>query len=136
MKKMEEKTVVLVAHDAKKKDLIEWTQFNKGTLEIFTLYSTHTTGEQIINNVGLKVNLLKSGPLGGDSQIGTMIVEGKVDILIFFWDPLSPQPHDVDVKALLRLAVLYNIPVGCNRKTADYIISSPLLSREISPLPK
>ncbi len=127
---MEEKTIILVAHDAKKKDLIEWTKFNKGTLENFTLYSTHTTGEQIINNVGLKVNLLKSGPLGSDSQIGTMIVEGEVDILIFFWDPLSPQPHDVDVKALLRLAVLYNIPVGCNRKTADYIISSPLFFRE------
>ncbi|MEW6097165.1 MAG: methylglyoxal synthase [bacterium] len=123
---MKEKIVVLVAHDAKKKDLIEWVEFNKGTLEKFDLYATKTTGEKIINDVGLKVNLLKSGPLGGDSQIGTLIVEGKVNILIFFWDPLTPQPHDVDVKALLRLAVLYNIPIACNRVTADYIISSPL----------
>lgn len=122
------KTVILVAHDAKKKDLIEWAMFNKGTLEKFTLYATKATGEEIIEHVGLKVNLLKSGPLGGDSQVGTMIVEGKTDLLIFFWDPLTPQPHDVDVKALLRLAVLYNIPIACNRLTADYIISSPLLS--------
>lgn len=125
--KMKERIIVLVAHDAKKKDLIEWVEFNKGTLERFTLYATKNTGEEIIKTVGLNVNLLKSGPLGGDSQIGTMIVEGKVDTLIFFWDPLTPQPHDVDVKALLRLAVLYNIPVACNRITADYIISSPLL---------
>jgi methylglyoxal synthase len=123
---MKEKIIVLVAHDAKKKDLIEWVEFNKGTLEKFTLYATKNTGEEIINKVGLNVNLLKSGPLGGDSQVGTMIVEGKVDTLIFFWDPLTPQPHDVDVKALLRLAVLYNIPIACNRVTADYIISSPL----------
>jgi len=124
-------TVVLVAHDAKKKDLIEWAKFNKGTLEKFIIYATKTTGEEIIEQVGLKVNLLKSGPLGGDSQVGTMIVEGKANILIFFWDPLTPQPHDVDVKALLRLAVLYNIPVACNRVTADYIISSPLLSLKV-----
>ncbi|MEW6618329.1 MAG: methylglyoxal synthase [bacterium] len=125
---MEEKTIVLVAHDSKKKDLLEWAKFNKGTLEKFILYATKTTGEEMIKNVDLKVHLLQSGPLGGDSQIATMIVEGKVNMLIFFWDPLTPQPHDVDVKALLRIAVLYNIPVACNRTTADYIISSPLLN--------
>lgn len=118
--------VVLVAHDEKKNNLVEWVRFNKGTLEKFMLYATKTTGELIIKDVGLEVNLLKSGPLGGDSQIGTMIVENSINMLIFFWDPLTPQPHDVDVKALLRLAVLYNIPIACDRAIADYLISSPL----------
>ncbi|MDI6786630.1 MAG: methylglyoxal synthase [bacterium] len=122
--------VILVAHDAKKNDLVEWIKFNKGTLENFALYATKTTGELIIKNIGLEINLLKSGPLGGDSQIGTMLVENSVNMLIFFWDPLSPQPHDVDIKALLRIAVLYNVPIACNRATADYLISSPLFHQD------
>jgi methylglyoxal synthase len=125
---MKKKVVVLVAHDAKKKDMIEWAEFNKLTLSKFELWATRTTGSVVIDKIGLEVNLLLSGPHGGDSQIGTMIAEGKADMVIFFWDPLSPQPHDVDVKALLRLSVLYDVPIACNRKTADFIISSPLLS--------
>lgn len=120
------KTVVLVAHDAKKDDLVEWARFNSGTLKDFNLYATKTTGTHLKKELGLDITLLKSGPLGGDSQVGTMIVEKRTDFVIFFWDPLSSQPHDVDVKALLRLGVLYNVPFACNRKTADYIISSPL----------
>lgn len=127
---MDKKIVILVAHDAKKKDMLEWAEYNKGSLAPHNLYSTKNTGTAISRETGLQVNLLKSGPLGGDSQIGTMIVEEKVDALVFFWDPLSPQPHDVDVKALLRLAVLYNVPIACNRATADYLISSPLFVRE------
>ena len=120
------KTIALVAHDNKKKDLVEWCAFNKGTLSQYCLYATGTTGKKIIEKTGLKVNLLKSGPFGGDMELGAMIANEKLDILIFFWDPLESQPHDVDVKAVLRLAVLYNIPTACNRATADMIISSPL----------
>jgi methylglyoxal synthase len=127
---MNRKVIVLVAHDAKKTDILEWTGFNRETLKSFEIYATQTTGQILRDKLGLNINLLKSGPLGGDAQVATMIVEGKVDILVFFWDPLTPQPHDVDVKALLRLAVLYNIPIACNRATADYIISSPLVNLE------
>ena len=122
------KTVALVAHDNKKKDIVEWCQFNKGTLSKFCLYATGSTGTQIIEQTGLKVNLLKHGPFGGDMELGAMIANEKLDILIFFWDPLESQPHDVDVKAVLRLAVLYNVPTACNRSTADMIISSPLFN--------
>lgn len=118
--------IVLIAHDAKKKELGEWVRSNKGLLEGFEIFATKATGMFLKENVGLELNLLKSGPLGGDAQVGSMIVEEKVDIVIFFWDPLTPQPHDVDVKALLRLAVLYDVPIACNRSTADYLISSPL----------
>ncbi|MBU0568385.1 methylglyoxal synthase [bacterium] len=124
------KTIVLVSHDAQKNNLIEWAKFNLETLKKFNLYATKTTGTLLKKELGLDINLLESGPLGGDSQVGTMIVEKRADFVIFFWDPLSPQPHDVDVKALLRLGVLYNIPFACNRKTADYIISSILFDHK------
>jgi methylglyoxal synthase len=124
------KNIALVAHDNKKKDIVEWCDFNKGTLSRYCLYATGTTGKRIVEKTGLKINLLKSGPLGGDMQLGALIADGKLDCLIFFWDPLESQPHDVDVKAVLRVAVLYNIPTACNRATADMLISSSLFSRE------
>ena len=124
------KNIALVAHDNKKKDIVEWCDFNKGTLSRYCLYATGTTGKRIVEKTGLKINLLKSGPFGGDMQLGALIADGKLDCLIFFWDPLESQPHDVDVKAVLRVAVLYNIPTACNRATADMLISSSLFSRE------
>ena len=124
------KTIGLVAHDNKKQDIVEWCDFNKGTLSQYSLYATGTTGKRIIEATGLKINLLKSGPYGGDMQLGALIADGKLDCLIFFWDPLESQPHDVDVKAVLRVAVLYNIPTACNRSTADMIISSPMFNAE------
>lgn len=132
---MNRKVIILVAHDAKKTDMLEWASFNRETLNSFEIYATQTTGQILRDKLGLAIHLLKSGPLGGDAQVASMIVEGKADILVFFWDPLTPQPHDVDVKALLRLAVLYNIPIACNRSTADYIISSPLINYEIPKSP-
>jgi len=120
--------IVLIAHDAKKADIIEWARFNREALISKELFATRSTGEEILGKVGLPVNLLRHGPEGGDAQVGAMIAEGKVDLLIFFWDPLSPHPHDVDVKALLRLAVLHDIPTACNHRTADFLISSPLYS--------
>lgn len=123
------KKVVLVAHDGRKKDMVEWATFNKGTLSHFELYATKTTGTNIIKEVGLEVTLLLSGPMGGDAQVGAMIAEKKVAIVIFFWDPLTSMPHDVDVRALLRLAVLHDIPIACNRATADFLISSPMLNQ-------
>ena len=128
------KRAVLIAHDARKKDMIEWARFNEGTLSQMELYATRSTGEEIAGSTGLKVNLLMHGPAGGDAQVGAMIAEQKVDVLVFLWDPLTPQPHDVDVKALLRLAVLHDIPTACNRQSADFIISSPLM-REERPRP-
>ena len=122
------KNIALVAHDNKKHDLVEWCAFNKGTLSHYCLYATGTTGKRIIEKTSLKVNLLKSGPFGGDMELGAMIANGKLDCLIFFWDPLESQPHDVDVKAVLRIAVLYNIPTACNRATADMMISSTLFN--------
>ena len=120
------RNIALVAHDNKKIDLVEWCDFNKGTLSHHNLYATGGTGKKIVEKTGLDINLLKDGSHGGDMEIGALIANEKLDYLIFFWDPLESLPHDVDVKALLRIAVLYNVPTACNRATADLIISSPL----------
>ena len=129
------KTIALVAHDNKKKDMVEWCNFNRETLAQYCLYATGSTGEQITEKTGLRINLLKSGPYGGDMELGALIANNKLGILIFFWDPLESQPHDVDVKAVLRMAVLYNIPTACNRATADIIISSPMFNSQPADTP-
>ncbi|HMB22394.1 MAG TPA: methylglyoxal synthase [Anaerolineales bacterium] len=129
-----DKKIALVAHDHMKKDLLEWAKFNRVLLANHIIYATGTTGNLLERELGLTVNKLKSGPLGGDQQIGAMIVENEIDFLIFFWDPLEPQPHDPDVKALLRMAVVWNIPIACNRTSADFMISSPLMDGEYERL--
>lgn len=123
-----QKRIALVAHDGRKDDLIAWVRYNQSILSTHFLSATGTTGKVVMEETGLPVKRYKSGPLGGDQQIGAKIAEGEIDFLIFFWDPLEPQPHDPDVKALLRLAVLYNTPTASNRATADFLISSPFFS--------
>ena len=140
---MRSKSIALVAHDNRKKDLVEWVEWNYKDLLEHKLICTGTTGNMVENALRNKVGKdaklkfeikkLKSGPLGGDQQLGALITEGKVDIIIFFWDPMEPHPHDVDVKALLRISVLYNVPTACNRATADFMISSKFFNEEYEP---
>lgn len=140
------KSIALVAHDNRKKDLFEWVEWNVNVLIKHKLTCTGHTGnlveKAIRDKIGKKslhdftIEKLRSGPLGGDQQLGAMITEGKIDFIIFFWDPMQPHPHDVDVKALLRIAVLYNIPIACNRSTADFMISSPLMEQDYIPIIK
>ncbi|WP_108973759.1 methylglyoxal synthase [Leptospira ryugenii] len=124
------KKIVLIAHDNRKQDLLDWVQYNRGTLSKHHLSATGTTGKLIQEQTQLPVYRFISGPLGGDQQIGAKIVDDGIDFMVFFWDPLTAQPHDPDVKALLRVAVLYNIPMACNRSSADFLISSPLMDKE------
>ena len=130
LKMNKQKKIALIAHDNRKTDLLEWAKFNRDLLSMHKLFGTGTTGGLISQELDLDVHRFKSGPLGGDQQVGAKISEGDIDFLIFFWDPLEPLPHDPDIKALLRIAVVYNIPVACNRASADFIISSPLMATE------
>jgi methylglyoxal synthase len=142
----ERKRIALVAHDNRKKDLIDWVGWNWNALLDHELICTGTTGKLVEDTLKSKldkdllrtINITKlmSGPLGGDQQLGALVVERKVDLIIFFWDPMEPQPHDVDVKALLRISVLYNVPTACNRSTADFMISSPLFKTAYEPILK
>jgi methylglyoxal synthase len=126
---MPRKNIALVAHDNKKRDLFEWAAFNRDLLAGHELYATGTTGQVLEKELEISIHKLESGPLGGDQQIGAKISELQIDFVIFFWDPLEPLPHDPDIKALLRIAVVWNIPVACNRASADFMISSPLMTR-------
>jgi methylglyoxal synthase len=128
------KRIALIAHDNRKSDLLAWARYNVGTLSGHALFATGTTGALLEAELGLEVTRFLSGPLGGDQQVGAALAEGRLDFVIFFWDPLQPQPHDVDVKALLRIAVVYNTPIACNRATADFILSSPLMEEEYERL--
>jgi methylglyoxal synthase len=124
------KRIALIAHDNKKAEIAEWAKYNKDTLSKHKLYATGTTGSLIEEAIDTHVNKVLSGPLGGDQQIGALIAEGKIDILIFFWDPMAAQPHDPDIKALLRLGVVWNIPIACDRSTADFMLTSPLFHQK------
>ena len=129
-----DKKIALVAHDNKKQDLVEWAKFNRDLLAHHEVYATGTTGEMLERELGFEIIKLQSGPLGGDQQVGAMIVSDEINFLIFFWDPLEPMPHDPDVRALLRMAAVWNIPIACNRASADFMISSPLMDSEYSRL--
>jgi methylglyoxal synthase len=128
------KKIALVAHDNMKRDLIEWAKYNRDLLAKHAVFATGTTGALLEKELNFPITKLQSGPLGGDQQIGARIVDGDIDFLIFFWDPLEQQPHDPDVKALLRMAVVWNIPTACDRSTADFVISSPLMDKEYDRL--
>lgn len=128
------KNIVLIAHDSRKGDLLEWVKYNRAVLREHNLFATGTTGGLVQAVADLPVTRFKSGPLGGDQQVGAKIADGELDVLVFFWDPLEQQPHDPDVKALLRIAVLYNVPTACNRATADFIVASDLFHGEYERL--
>jgi methylglyoxal synthase len=128
------KRIALIAHDSRKDDLLEWVGYNADVLREHVLLATGTTGALVEARVGLPVTRFKSGPLGGDQQMGAKIADGEIDVLVFFWDPLEPHPHEPDVRALLRIAVLYNVPIACNRATADFIVASPLIHGEYERL--
>lgn len=130
---MSKRNIALVAHDNKKTELVNWAVDKADFMTEIGIFATGTTGRLIEAAMKRPVNRLLSGPLGGDQQIGAKIAEGEIDLLIFFWDPLEPQPHDPDIKALLRIAALYNIPVACNKASADYMIHSPLLHNDYRP---
>jgi methylglyoxal synthase len=129
-----DKKIALVAHDNQKDDLLEWARFNRDLLAHHQVFATGTTGRILEKELGFSITKFLSGPLGGDQQISAHIVDNEIDFLIFFWDPLEPMPHDPDIKALLRMAVVWNIPVACNRATADFLISSPLMDEEYDRL--
>jgi methylglyoxal synthase len=128
------KRIALIAHDNRKDDMLDWARFNRGSLSKHELFATGTTGGLIASELGLPVTRFLSGPLGGDQQVGAAIAEGRIDLVIFFWDPLEAQPHDVDVKALLRVTVVHNTPIACNRATADFLLSSPLMEQSYERL--
>ncbi len=129
-----QKRIALIAHDSRKEDLLEWVDYNSGLLRAHRLFATGTTGALLHARSGLPVTRFRSGPFGGDQQVGARIAEGHLDVLVFFWDPLQSHPHDPDVRALLRIAVLYNLPIACNRATADFVVASPLIHGEYDRL--